>query len=170
MSQQMIVKRGSGLKRIGMGLVSAGILTAATACSVALPPAPVAAPAPAAVEAPAVGTNAPPTQAHSLEMFRYIGRPAAIESQSASRSLEFYRYADLPGVAVTLSGSTRPMEIIRYTTASIDTTGVQQAQQPLETFRYAPASTETTGAQATPQPLEIFRHTDQPRTRPSLPR
>jgi hypothetical protein len=146
MLHQMIVTRGLGLKRFGVGLISAGLLTAATACSLPVLPAPVAAPAPAA--APAVGTSTSPARAHSLEMFRYTSQRAATESHAVARPLEFFRYERMPGVVVASSG----------------------AAHGLDMFRYTPASIGMIESPATQQPREFFRYTGQPSTRPPLPR
>jgi hypothetical protein len=146
MLHQLIVPRGTELKRLGVGLISAGLLTAATACSLPLLPAPVAAPAPAA--APAGGTSTQTERAHALEMFRSTSQPAVTESHTVARPLEFYRYEQIPGVVVASPGAAHGREM----------------------FRYTPAFIGMTESPATRQPREFFRYTGQPSTRPALSR
>jgi hypothetical protein len=133
MLHQMIVTQGTGLKRFGVGLISAGLLTAATACSLPVLPAPVAAPAPAA--APAGRTSTQTEQSHALEMFRFTSQPAVTESHAVARPLEFYRYEPMPGVVVASSGAAHGLEMFRYTPASSGMIESPSTQQPLEFFR-----------------------------------
>jgi hypothetical protein len=136
MSQQISVNRGSELRRVAFGLLSAGVLLVTTACSVAPPPAPAVAPALKVAGAPTIDKGAVVERQHSLKTFRYTNQPVLTTPRaSLARPLEFYRYTGMPASAAT--HSTRSLEMFRYTPAPTDASVTQNSQYPLEFFRYA---------------------------------
>ena len=114
-NSQIIATRGNSLKRIGLGILSASLVSLATACTTFVVPAPVVAPVPTtvAISAPILAPSASVrSQSHQLlEMFRYTGQPALV---ATPRTLEFFRYTTLADDNAAPTRSIQPLEMFRY--------------------------------------------------------
>jgi len=159
MNYQAIVNHGSELKKIGIGLVGAGIVAIATACSAAVLPAPNPAPAPTVVPITA-SSKILPVRSHSLEMFRYTQASSETSTVPTARQpLEMFRYTASPVVIAPSLPKVQPFEMCRCTSQA----SVAASLRPVEFVRYADRRAVTSPPSGSAQPLEIFRR------QPSIP-